>query len=176
MAPAMTRVLLLRGDITTQEVDAIVNAANESLARGGGVCGAIHRAGGAGIARECAALAPCPTGQARTTSGGRLPARWVVHAVGPAWRSGGHGEAELLASAWRAAVAEAARVGARSLAFPAISCGIYGYPLDEAARVAVAALRDALGEHPLDEVRLVMFDEGTWQAFREALGGEEATW
>lgn len=172
----MVHLVLVRGDITTQEVDAIVNAANESLAPGGGVCGAIHRAAGPDLARECAALAPCPTGEARTTSGGRLPARWVIHAVGPVWRGGGHGEAGQLASAWRAAVAEAARVGARSLAVPAISCGIYGYPLDQAAQVAVSALREALREHPLDEVRLVMFDEAAWQAFRDALGGEEATW
>ena len=117
-------------DITTLETDAIVNAANESLAPGGGVCGAIHRAAGPELARACAAIGRCPTGEARLTPGFGLPARFVIHAVGPVWRGGGAGEAELLSSAYRSAMQLAADHGLRSIAFPAISTGIYGYPLE----------------------------------------------
>src|SRR5262245_30195585 len=116
-------------DITALAVDAIVNAANEQLLPGGGVCGAIHRAAGPDLARACAAVAPCPTGEARLTPGFRLPARFVVHAVGPVWQGGSAGEPELLASAYRAALRLAAEHALRSVAFPAISTGIYGYPL-----------------------------------------------
>src|SRR5512145_3323926 len=119
-------------DITTLDVDAIVNAANEALAPGGGVCGAIHRAAGPELARACAALGACPTGEARITPGFRLPARWGIHAVGPRWQGGKRGEAELLAGAYRHALRLAAERGLRSIAFPAISTGIYGYPLAEA--------------------------------------------
>lgn len=170
MAHAKARLRIVRGDITRQDSDAIVNAANERLTPGGGVSGAIHRAGGPEIARECAAIGRCPTGSAVATTGGKLKARWVIHAVGPIWRGGGHGEAELLASAYRSALREAARAGAGSVAFPAISCGIYGYPLEEAARVAVATLREELAEQQkIREVRLVMFDEATHAAFAAAL-------
>jgi len=131
-------------DITTLKVDAIVNAANEQLARGGGVCGAIHAAAGPELARACASVAPCPTGEARITSGFKLPARFVIHAVGPIWRGGGAGEAELLASAYKDALEVARTEGLRSVAFPAISTGIYGYPLQEATRVAVRTVREEL--------------------------------
>jgi O-acetyl-ADP-ribose deacetylase (regulator of RNase III) len=131
-------------DITTLGADAIVNAANESLAPGGGVCGAIHRTAGPQLARACAALGGCPTGEARLTPGFGLPARYVIHAVGPVWRGGSHGEPALLASAYRSAMGLAAEHGLRSIAFPAISTGIYGYPLEPATRIAVDTVREAL--------------------------------
>ena len=129
-------------DITTLDTDAIVNAANESLAPGGGVCGAIHRAAGPDLARACAAIGHCPTGEARITPGFRLPSRNVIHAVGPVWRGGGEGERELLASAYRSALELAHGHGLRSIAFPAISTGIYGYPLEQATEVAVQTVRE----------------------------------
>lgn len=144
-------------DLTTQEVDAIVNAANESLAPGGGVCGAIRRAGGDEIFEECAKLGGCATGDAKATGGGRLSARYVIHAVGPVWRGGGEGEAELLASAHRRALEIAEELGCRTIAFPALSTGIYGYPPEEAAPVAVAAVAELADR--FDEVRFVFVDE-----------------
>jgi O-acetyl-ADP-ribose deacetylase (regulator of RNase III) len=165
-------VEVVQGDITTESVDAIVNAANEHLAPGGGVCGAIHAAGGPAIAAECRRIGHCPTGGAVATTAGRLPARFVIHAVGPVWRGGDRGEAELLASAYRCALDEAARVGAGSVAFPAISTGIYGYPLEEATRVALAAVRSWQGEG-VGRVRFVCFDERTANAYRSALAEEE---
>ena len=156
-------------DITTLRVDAIVNAANEMLAPGGGVCGAIHRAAGPELARACAAAAPCPTGEARLTPGFRLPARFVVHAVGPAWRGGGHGEAALLAAAYRSAIEVAVQAGAGSIAFPAISAGIFGYPLQQATDIAVATVRAAMTAHPgLREVVFACFSEDVLQAYRRA--------
>ena len=154
---------VVRGDITAQAVDAIVNAANSSLMGGGGVDGAIHRAGGPAILEECRRLGGCDVGDAKATTGGRLPARWVIHTVGPVWRGGGHGEPELLASCHRRALEVAGELGARSLAFPAISCGIYGYPLELAAPVAIGAVRG----HELDIVlvRFVLFDEAAYDAF-----------
>jgi len=131
-------------DITTLDTDAIVNAANEALAPGGGVCGAIHRAAGPELARACAAIGGCPTGEARLTPGFRLPARYVIHAVGPVWRGGGAGEAALLASAYRSSLRLADGHGLESIAFPAISTGIYGYPIDLAAAVALSSVRSAL--------------------------------
>lgn len=157
-----------RGDITAEAVDAIVNAANEALAPGGGVSGAIHRAGGPAIAEECRRVARCPTGRAVATTAGDLPARWVVHAVGPVWRGGGAGEAELLASVYRSSLDVAAAAGARSVAFPAISTGIYGYPLDEATTVAVAAVRSWEGG-AIELVRFVCFDDLTLAAYRSLL-------
>ncbi len=133
-------------DITTLEVDAIVNAANRQLKGGGGVDGAIHRAAGKGRLQEaCRALGGCETGDAKVTEGFDLPARWIVHAVGPRWKGGGKGEAALLASAYRRSLEEAARVGAASLAFPAISTGVYGYPAEAAAEVAVATVAEHKG-------------------------------
>jgi O-acetyl-ADP-ribose deacetylase (regulator of RNase III) len=131
-------------DITTLTVDAIVNAANTELAPGGGVCGAIHRAAGPQLAAACARLRPCPTGQARMTPGFRLPARFVIHAVGPVWKGGRHNESALLASAYRASIEIAESEGLGSIAFPAISTGIYGYPLQAAANVAVSTIRTEL--------------------------------
>ena len=130
-------------DITTLTTDAIVNAANESLAPGGGVCGAIHRAAGPELAKACAQLEGCPTGDARITPGFHLPARFVIHAVGPVWHGGGSDEPELLAAAYRSAMDLALRHGLRSIAFPAISTGIYGYPLEPATAIAVSTVREA---------------------------------
>jgi O-acetyl-ADP-ribose deacetylase (regulator of RNase III) len=167
----MAELSFVVGDLTRQGVDAVVNAANESLAPGGGVCGAIHRAGGPRIAEECARLGGCRTGDAKATGGGDLPARWVIHAVGPVWRGGTEGEAELLASAHRRAIELAAELGATSVAFPAISCGIYGYPPEHAAPVAVGAVRAALEASPtVEEVRFVFLDEELRELFAAARG------
>jgi len=154
----------VRGDITAADVDAIVNAANTSLLGGGGVDGAIHRAGGPSILAECRSLGGCATGDAKATTAGDLPARWVIHAVGPVWRGGDSGEAELLASCHRRALEVAGALGARSIAFPAISCGIYGYPPELAAAVAVGAVRG----HELELVRFVLFGDDTYEAFARA--------
>ena len=145
------------GDLTAQRVDASVNAANEALSPGGGVCGAIRRAGGDEIFEECASLGGCATGDAKATGAGRLPARHVIHAVGPVWRGGGHGEPHLLGSAYRRSLEVAEDLGCHTIAFPALSTGIYGYPPELAAPVAVAAVR-AL-EDRFEQVRFVFLDE-----------------
>ena len=161
----------VRGDITTEAVDAIVNAANEALAGGGGVDGAIHRAAGAAdLSAACAALGGCPTGDAKATPGFRLPARWIIHTVGPRWRGGHRGEAELLASCYRRSLEVADELGARSVAFPAISTGIYGYPAEEAARIAVRTVTATPTD--VEVVRLVAFDDATRQLYEDALGEE----
>ena len=150
----------LKADITTLALDAIVNAANEALAAGGGVCGAIFRAAGpAALAAACAPRAPCPTGEARTTPGFALPARHVIHAVGPIWQGGARGEPALLRAAYRAALAELRRLGGRSIAFPAISTGVYGYPAAAAAAVAVRAVRDDLAAAGDCDVTFACFDD-----------------
>ena len=154
------KIEAVRGDITREHVDAVVNAANQGLAGGGGVDGAIHRAAGAEeLHAACEKLGGCATGDAKATPGFRLPARWIIHAVGPRYRDGEHGEPELLASCYRRSLEVADELGARSVAFPAISTGIYGYPGAEAARIAVATLRSTPTNVEL--ARLVAFDDGT---------------
>jgi O-acetyl-ADP-ribose deacetylase (regulator of RNase III) len=166
-------VRLVQGDITTQAVDAIVNAANESLRGGGGVDGAIHAAGGPSLLSELTRRFPngTPTGSAVVTGAGDLPARWVIHAVGPRWAGGTRDEARLLASAYTSSLDRATEVGARSLAFPAISCGIYGYPLDQAANTALASVRGWLERHergPVGSVTFVLRGDDVARAFERA--------
>lgn len=156
-------------DITSLTTDAIVNAANESLAPGGGVCGAIHRAAGPELAKACAQLGGCPTGDARITPGFRLPARFVIHAVGPVWRGGGAGEPELLAAAYRSAMNLASKHGLRRIAFPAISTGIYGYPLEPATAIAVSTVRAAVeAGSSVEEVVFACFSPEVLRAYRAA--------
>jgi O-acetyl-ADP-ribose deacetylase (regulator of RNase III) len=159
----------VRGDITEQAIDAIVNAANSSLLGGGGVDGAIHRAGGPAILEECRLLGGCETGDAKATTAGQLPARHVIHTVGPVWHGGEAAEAELLASCHRRALELAAELGCASVAFPAISTGVYDYPVELAAPVAVAAVREAL-HSPVELVRFVLFGDESLAAFTRALG------
>ncbi len=170
----MARLELVTGDITDQEVDVVVNAANGTLLGGGGVDGAIHAAGGPEILAECRLLGGCETGDAKATTAGRLPARWVVHTVGPVWAGGPAGpelreEDELLASCHRRSVEVAAGLGARSMAFPAISTGVYGFPKERAAPIAVRAVREATAAHPdLELVRFVLFSAGDLEIYRRA--------
>jgi O-acetyl-ADP-ribose deacetylase (regulator of RNase III) len=157
-------------DITTLDVDAIVNAANASLLGGGGVDGAIHRAAGPELLAECRLLGGCPTGDAKATGGHRLPARWVIHTVGPVWHGGHEGEPELLASCYRRSIEVANELGATSVAFPAISTGVYGYPRDAAADVAIATLR-SVDAGTVGSVLLVAFDDETLRLYESRLGG-----
>ena len=159
-------VTFVVGDLTAQQVDAIVNAANEELAPGGGVAGAILRAGGHEIYDEAARLGGCATGDAKATGAGRLPARHVIHAVGPRWSGGDAGEAELLASAYRRSLEIAEGLGCRTIAFPALSTGIYGYPLEQAAPIAVGAVRELADR--FDEIRFVFLDDATRETFERA--------
>ena len=165
----MAGIEIVRGDITTQEVDAIVNAANQTLLGGGGVDGAIHRAAGPELLEECRTLGGCETGQAKLTAGYRLPARYVIHTVGPVWHGGTRGDADLLASCYRASLKLARERDCDAVAFPAISCGVYGYPLEEAARVSLATVHEELQQHPKPSVvRWVMFDSAAYEAWTNA--------
>ncbi len=166
------RIEAVRGDITREHVDAIVNAANEHLAGGGGVDGAIHRAAGAAeLHAACAEHGGCATGDAKATPGFALQAKWIIHAVGPRYRDGRHGEAEMLASAYRRSLEIADELEARSVAFPAISTGIYGYPREEAARIAISTIRET--PCSVELVRLVAFDEETLRLYERELAPPE---
>ena len=173
-----TRIKLVQGDITKEKVDAITNAANERLAGGGGVDGAIHRAGGPKIMEECNEIRSrqggCPTGQAVITTGGNLPARYVIHTVGPIWRGGNSNEPALLASCYYESLALALRHGLGTVAFPSISTGIYGYPTPKAAAIGLNAVKEFVGTHQgIEEVRFVLFDDVTYQCFKDALSNLE---
>ena len=161
---------IVEGDITKETTDAIVNAANSGLRGGGGVDGAIHRAGGPAIMAECRSLGRCPTGQAVITTGGNLKARYVIHTVGPVWSGGNRNEAGLLKSAYLESLKLASKKGLKSVSFPAISTGAYGYPLNDAARIALEAARDFLTEHPgIEIVRFVLFGRPMYDVFAEEL-------
>ncbi|HEX5795761.1 MAG TPA: O-acetyl-ADP-ribose deacetylase [Geminicoccaceae bacterium] len=154
------RMVVVQGDITRQKVDAIVNAANERLRGGGGVDGAIHRAAGPKLLEECIQIGGCPTGEARITKGYQLPARYVIHTVGPVWQSGSQGEPEILAPCYRKSLELAAANGVRTIAFPGISTGVYGYPLEAATRVALTTVKRCLADLPgIEEIRFVTFGE-----------------
>ena len=166
------RIEVLLGDITQQKVEAIVNAANETLLGGGGVDGAIHRAAGPELLAECRGLSGCPTGQAKITKGYRLPARWVIHTVGPVWHGGGQGENDALANCYRNSFALMKTHGIRTVAFPAISTGVYRFPIERAAATAVNETRDFLaGNDEVEGVRFVCFDQANYDAYLTALGG-----
>lgn len=171
LIPPRQRMEAVAADITQMAVDAIVNAANERLIRGGGVDGAIHRAAGPELQQELLGLGGCPTGQARISNAYRLPAKRIIHTVGPVWRGGGAGEAVLLASCYRNALKLAAGHALRSIAFPAISTGIYGYPLDQAARIAVETVADALAaESRIERVVFCCFGDAALDVYLRALG------
>lgn len=157
---------LVLGDITEQDTDAIVNAANKTLLGGGGVDGAIHRAGGPAILEECRKLGGCETGDAKITTGGNLKAKWVIHTVGPIYRDGKHGEPDLLASCYRRSLEVALQHGVRSIAFPAISCGAYRYPVGEAAQIALSTVIDFLRNRGgIELVRFVLYDKKTFETY-----------
>ncbi len=170
------RIQVLRGDITRQQADAIVNAANCSLLGGGGVDGAIHRAAGPELLAECRTLGGCETGRAKITGGYRLPAKHVIHTPGPVWRGGTHGEEALLASCYRSCLALASENGCETVAFPSISTGVYRFPLEKAAGIAISTIAAYLKEHPeIRQVRMVCFDERTERFYRDALRALEDT-
>lgn len=165
------RIEIVEGDITLQRVDAIVNAANTTLLGGGGVDGAIHRAAGPQLLQECATLGGCPTGQAKITKGYNLPAKYVIHTVGPVWRDGHHGEDELLASCYRTSLQLALQHGLRTVAFPGISTGAYRFPLERATKIAVHEVQSFLEHHPdLEKVVFVCFGQAACESYRNILG------
>lgn len=164
------RLVVMQGDITVLDVDAIVNAANTSLADGSGVNGAIHEAAGPALSEACEKLGGCTTGHAKVTPGFNLPAKFIIHAVGPVWRGGSKGEAKLLASAYYDSLKLASEQGIKTIAFPAISCGIYGYPISQAAMIAVTETARFLGMHPdIEQVIFVCFDDTIYQAYTHAI-------
>ena len=166
----MSRIEIIRGDITRQAVDAIVNAANCSLLGGGGVDGAIHRAAGPELLAECRTLHGCETGKAKITKGYRLPAKYVIHTPGPVWHGGGHGEEALLASCYRSCLKLASENACRTVDFPSISTGVYHFPLEKAASIAIGTIAAYLSEHPeIERVRMVCFDERTERFYADAL-------
>jgi O-acetyl-ADP-ribose deacetylase len=161
---------IIMGDITRQHVDAIVNAANESLLGGGGVDGAIHRAAGPELLEECRTIGGCPTGEARATHAYNLPAKWVIHTVGPIWRGGGHHEDDLLGRCYRYSLALAKKLGARTVAFPSISTGAFGFPVERAADIAIKEIAAFLGGNSeIEQVTMVCFGESTFKAYERAL-------
>lgn len=165
-----TKITLVQGDITQQQVDAIVNAANTTLLGGGGVDGAIHRAAGPQLLEECRTLGGCPTGEARITKGYQLAAKYVIHTVGPVWRGGDRNEPELLGSCYRTSLQLAVQHGARKVAFPSISTGAYGFPISLAAPIAIETVQTFLDEGPpIDEVRFVCFADADYQVYRQEL-------
>ena len=164
------RIEIIKADITTLKLDAIVNAANSSLLGGGGVDGAIHRAAGPGLLQECRELGGCKTGDAKITAGYNLPARYVIHTVGPVWNGGARGEPELLASCYRSSLSLAARNNVKTIAFPAISCGIYGYPIEEACEIAIRETVSFLSnEGSIEKVIFTCFDRDVYQAYQKAM-------
>jgi O-acetyl-ADP-ribose deacetylase len=164
------RIEVVEGDITRQAVDAIVNAANTTLLGGGGVDGAIHRAAGPALLEECRKLGGCPTGEARITKGYALAAKWVIHTVGPVWHGGSHGEDELLASCYRNSLRLVQQSGLRSVAFPSISTGAYGFPIARAARIAINEIRKSIQtDNTLERVVLVCFGRSAYECYRQAV-------
>jgi len=170
----MKNIEIVLGDITKERVDAIVNAANTSLLGGGGVDGAIHRAAGPGLLEECRHLNGCRTGEAKITGGYNLPATYVIHTPGPVWRGGGHGEAELLRGSYESSLRLAEEHGCKRVAFPSISTGVYRFPLDSAAKIALIAIRDFLKtSKSVETVRMVCFDERTKETYEKALASDK---
>lgn len=164
------QILIMQGDITQLEVDAIVNAANEELMPGGGVCGAIHRAAGAGLWEECRRLKGCKTGEAKITQGYNLPAKWVIHTVGPVWEGGNDGEDELLASCYRRSLALAEKHQIKAIAFPAISTGVYGFPMARASKIAITEVNKYLHHHNSPEqVIFVCFGQSAYDCYTQAM-------